>query len=177
MKAFELTKTETDACYLTAENAHFCRSAGGLLALTVTTPEGEEHRFDRVIVLRAFPLTSPDDFLSVREPTDGKREIGMIRYISDLDEESERLVLRELAKRYYVPKITHIHSLHRRRAVYLDAETDLGRRRITLRDSVGSVRPLDDGRVLLTDIEGNTFEIPDPKELDKASYKKIEVLL
>ena len=101
----------------------------------------------------------------------------MIRYISDLDEESERLVLRELAKRYYVPKITHIHSLHRRRAVYLDAETDLGRRRITLRDSVGSVRPLDDGRVLLTDIEGNTFEIPDPKELDKASYKKIEVLL
>ena len=78
----------------------------------------------------------------------------------------------------FVPHITKIHSLHRRRGViYIDAETDLGRRRIALRDGLHSVRILDCGRVLFTDVDGNTLEIPDPGALDKASYRKIEVFL
>lgn len=162
--------------YLEGESVRFSRSAGGLLSLTHMTEEGEV-RYDRVIVLRAFPLTAPEEYLSVREPTEGKREIGMLRRLRDLDEESERLVSEELEKRYYVPKITRIHSLHRRRAVFIDADTDLGRRRITLSDGVNAVRPLEDGRLLFNDVEGNTFEIPDPRALDKASYRKIEVFL
>ena len=178
MKTLEAPRTEPLSAYLDPESLRFHRSRGGLLALTLTSPEGEETTYDRVIVLRAFPLTSPEEYLSVREPIEGKREIGMLRSLAALDEESERLVRDELATRYFVPHITRIHSLHRRRGViYLDAETESGRRRVTLRDGLNSVRILDCGRVLLTDVDGNTLEIPDPRALDKASYRKIEVFL
>ena len=178
MKTLERTAAAavTGIPYLTGESVRFHRSVGGLLAMVHKTPEGER-KYDRVIVLRAFPLTAPEEYLSVREPTEGKREIGMVRRLSDLDEESERLVRSELATRYYVPHITRIHSMHRRRVFYMDVDTDLGRRKLTMRDNVNAVRLLEDGRVLFTDVDGNTFEIPDPKALDKASYRKIEVFL
>ncbi len=157
-------------------SVRFSPSRGGLLSMTLTDGEGERV-FDRVIVLRAFPLTSPDEFLSVREPTGGREELFMIRRLSDLDEESARLVKEELASRYYIPKITRVYSLHRRRMLFLDAETDLGRRKITMQGHVGAVRLLEDGRVLLSDLDGNLYEITDPKALSKADYRKIEVLL
>ena len=162
--------------YLSRENAHFYRSPGGLLAMTHKTASGERTH-ERVIVLRSFPISSPDSFLSVREPKAGRPEIGMIRHISDLDEASEELVGEELARRYFIPRIERIHSLRRRGAVYIDAETDHGRRLILLRDDVSWIRILDGGRVFLTDMEGNCYEIPDPRALDKNSYKKIEVFL
>ena len=179
-----MEKTERQAAplcaalpYLSGETASFRPSRGGMLSLCLTHPDGRQEEFDRVIVKRCFPLTLPDEFLSVREPTGDEREIGIIRRISDMDEESERLIRRELSMRYYVPKVTKIHSLTRRRAVFIDMETDLGRRRITLRDAVSSIRPMEDGRVFLTDADGGTYEIPNPRALDRQSYRRIEVFL
>ena len=132
-------KNSVDIRYLDRNNVRFHPSAGGLLAMTLTDARGE-HEYDRVIVLRSFPITSPNDFLSVREPKEGRQEIGMIRHLSDLDEESEALVFEELSRRYFVPKIERIHSLRRRGAVYVDAETDVGRRLFLLRDDVTGIR-------------------------------------
>lgn len=162
--------------YLTSENAFFHASPGGLLAMTLRDGS-TEHDYDRVIVLRSFPITSPDEFLSVREPKEGKKEIGMIRHLSDLDEASEALVAEELARRYFVPKILKIHSLRRRGAVYVDAETDVGRRLFLLRDDVSSIRLAEDGRVFFTDMEGNSYVIEDPTRLDRASYRRISIFL
>ena len=178
MKTLEADKKTAPSPYLDPEGLRFHRSRGNLLALTLTTPEGEEVSYDRVIVLRAFPLTAPDEYLSVREPIEGKHEIGMLRSLAALDEESERLVREELEGRYFLPLITRIHSLHRRRGIiYLDVDTEHGRRKLTLRDGLNSVRVLDCGRVLFTDVDGNTLEIPDPRALDKPSYRRIEVFL
>ena len=165
------------ALWLKEENARFSRSQGGLLSLTVTDEDGTRREYERVIVLRTFPLTSPDELLSVREPRGARAEIGMIRHIGDLDEESEELVHAELAARYFIPRITHIHSVHRRGTLYIDADTDLGRRTLMLQNVFGGFRTLDGGRVIITDAEGNNYEIPDPQALDKASYRKIEVFL
>ncbi len=162
---------------LDASNTHFCRSEGGLLALDVTEPDGTVRHYDRVIVLRPFPLTHPDSFLSVREPKGERKEIGMIRHIHDLDEASEELVTEELRRRYFIPKILKIDRLYRRGAVYISADTDVGHRTILLRDDVSGIRLLDGGRVLLTDMDGNSYEIPDPMALDKVSYRKIEIFL
>lgn len=163
--------------YLSGKDIRFTRSRGGLLAMTHKTPEGEVY-YDRVIVFRCFPLTSPDDFLSVRDPNNEKREVGIIRHISELDEESERLLRDELNVRYYVPAISKVHSIQRHpRAMHMDVETDLGRRKFMMRYGLSAVRILEDGRVIFTDFDGNCYMIPDPKKLDKASYKKIEIYL
>ena len=169
-------KMHDKTLYLTSENARFHPSEGGLLALTVKAERGE-HEYERVIVLRAFPLSAPNAYLSVRDPKDTKQEIGMIRDIADLDEASEELVRRELDERYFLPTITKIHSLHRRGALYFDVETDLGRRTLMLRDDISGIRVLDGGCVFMTDLEGNNYKIPDPTALDKASYRKIEIYL
>ena len=169
-------KMHDTTLYLTGENARFHASEGGLLSLTVKNEKGE-HEYERVIVLRAFPLTAPEEYLSVRDPKDTKQEIGMIRNIADLDEASEELVREELETRYFVPTITRIHSLHRRGTLYFDVETDRGRRTIMLRDDISGIRVLDGGCVFMTDLEGNNYKIPDPAALDKASYRKIEIYL
>lgn len=174
MKPYE--KQADGIRYLSAENARFHPSEGGLLALTLSE-DGREHTYERVAVFRSFPLTNPDAYLSVREPTGAKTEIGMIRTLSELDERSEELVRAELATRYFVPTVTAIHSLHRRGALYFDLETDLGRRTVMLRDDMSGIRVLDGGRVFMTDMEGNNYEIPDPRALDKASYRRIEIYL
>lgn len=164
------------AHYLTSENAAFFLTEGGLLGMRCRGDGGEEV-FPRVVVLRAFPLTAPDSFLSVRLPSGDRRELGIIRHIGDLDEESRSLVGAELALRYYAPRILRVLSVVRRRMVFITAETDLGRRRITLKSPVGAVRQLEDGRVFLSDAEGNIYVIPDPQRLDKASFRRIEVFL
>ena len=162
---------------LTDENAVFAPSRGGLLSLTVR--EGEERTaYERVIVLRAFPLTAPDEFLSVRLPDNGQEEIGMIERLSDLSGTSRALVEEELARRYMIPKITRILSLRRRSGLMrLAVECDLGKRTLTLHDDATAVRLLEGGRVLLSETNGCLFEIEDPKKLDKASYRRIEVFL
>ncbi len=162
---------------LTKENARFVRSAGGLLALEYKTEDGRTVKEDRVIVLRSFPLTAPDSFLSVRRPEPDRPEIGIVTELQDLDEESESLVSEELARRYFVPKIRHIFSLHRKGIIYIKVDTDVGRRLLRLRDTAASFRPLDDGRVILNDLDGSCYEITNPQELDHASYRKIEIFL
>ncbi len=162
---------------LSDENAVFSLSRGGLLSLTVKG-EGESVTYDRVVVLRSFPLTAPDAFLSVRLPSDMQNEIGMIERLSDLSGEGRALVEAELKRRYMIPRITKITALRRRAGLLrLTVESDLGKRSLTMRDEATSVRILEGGRVLLTEINGCLYEIEDPKKLDKASYRRIEVFL
>ncbi len=159
------------------ENAVFSLSRGGLLSLRLKRGE-ESITYDRVAVLRAFPLTAPNEFLSVRLPSDMQNEIGMIERLSDLSGESRALVEEELRRRYMIPKIKKILALRRRGGLLrLTVESDLGKRSLTMRDEATSVRILEGGRVLLSEINGCLYEIEDPKKLDKASYRRIEVFL
>ncbi len=162
---------------LTDENATFTPSKGGLLSLTLK--EGDKQIvYDRVIVLRAFPLTAPDEFLSVRLPSDTQNEIGMIEKLSDLSAASRVLVEEELSRRYMIPKIIKITSFRRRGGLLrLTVESDLGKRTLTMHDDATAVRLLEGGRVLLCETNGCLYEIEDPKKLDKASYRRIEVFL
>ncbi|NLK40010.1 MAG: DUF1854 domain-containing protein, partial [Clostridiales bacterium] len=71
---------------LTPENARFYKSAGGLISLDLTIPGKETESFERVVILRSFPISNPNEFLSIREPDVRKggrgREIGLIRRLS-----------------------------------------------------------------------------------------------
>lgn len=77
---------------LTPENAVFTPSAGSLISLTLTQPSGEVEFFERVVPVRAFPISSPEEFISIREPDTrlGGRgdELGMIRRLSDFPPET-----------------------------------------------------------------------------------------
>lgn len=166
---------------LTPENVHFTRSQGGMISLEMDGPEGHE-TFERVIVLRSFPVTAPDEFLSVREPNTKKKgrgaELGMIRRLSDFDEETRALINEEMALRYFTPEIKKILSVKEKFGYsYWEAETTAGKVSFILNNPFGSIRVLEDKRVYISDMDGNSFVIPNPEALDRASYRRIEIYM
>jgi len=180
-----ILENERESIPLTPQNAIFTRSEGGLISLTLKhTDTGEEDEFfERVIVIRSFPITNPDEFLSVRLPESKKfgrsKEIGMIRYMNDFDEATVKLLLEELDRRYFTPQLTKILSVKDKFGyLYWDAETSAGSVTFILNDPFSNIRVIEnDPRVYMYTIDGNCFEIPDPKKLDPASYHKIEIYL
>lgn len=163
-------------------NAKFMHSEGDLISLDLINEHGEEEHFERVIVLRSFPISNPDEFLSIREPDTRKKgrgkEIGTIRRISEFDAETVKLLNAELALRYFSPVITKINSVKEKFGYsYWETETTAGHVTFVLDNPFSNIRILEDGRIFIADMDGNTFVVPDPKKLDKSSYKRIEVYI
>ncbi len=167
---------------MTPENSWFKKSVGGLISLKIVNAEGEEEEFERVVIRRSFPVTAPDEFLSVREPDTRLKgrgsEIGMIRNIHIFDKETVELLNAELELRYFTPVITKITSAKEKFGYnYWDAETSAGTVSFVLNNPFSNIRKLEDGRIFISDMDGNCFLIPDPMKLDRQSYKYIEIYI
>ncbi len=164
---------------LTPDNARFTRSSGGLISLEVTQPSGKVEFFERIVPVRAFPISSPNTFISIREPDtrlNGRgAEIGMIEEPSRFPTEVADMIREELERRYFTPAIKKIHSFREKFGYcYWDVTTGAGRVEFIMSNPTGSIRTLEDGRVFLYDIDGNCFTVEDPAKLDKRSYKMLE---
>ena len=167
---------------MTPGNSWFSRSEGGLISLKIINAEGEEEFFERVVIRRSFPVTAPDEFLSVREPDTRAKgrgsEIGMIRNIRIFDQDTVDLINAELAVRYFTPIISKITSAKEKFGYnYWEADTSAGKVSIVLNNPFSNIRVLEDGRVYIFDMDGNCFLIPDPKKLDRASFRAIEIYI
>ncbi len=167
---------------LTPENALFSASEGGLIALKIINADGEEESFERVVLRRSFPVSAPNEFISVREPDSRKKgrgaEIGMIRDIAVFDKDTVALLNSELELRYFTPEITKILSVKNKFGYsYWEIKTSAGSVSMVLNNPYSNIRILEDKRVLITDMDGNAFIITDPKKLDRVSYRFLEVYL
>lgn len=167
---------------LTPENAWFSASVGGLISLKIINADGEEENFERVVIRRSFPVSAPDEFLSVREPDTRAKgrgsEIGMIRNVNIFDKATVDLINAELEVRYFTPEITKITSAKEKFGYnYWDAETSAGKVSLVLNNPFSNIRKLEDGRIYISDMDGNCFLIPDPKKLDRQSYRYLEVYI
>jgi len=167
---------------LTPQNAKFTRSANDLISMEFTNSNGTVEFFERVVPLRAFPITDPDEYIAIRLPETKKKgkgfEIGMINSISDFDEATQKLIDEELSRRYFTPDIKKIYSFKEKFGFYYcDVETSSGKISFVMNNPTSNIRTLEDNRVYISDIDGNCFEITDPNKLDKLSLKKIEIYL
>lgn len=177
----ELFRTR-ESLPLTPDNAIFRRSAGNLISLEIKTENGETEQYERVVPVRAFPITDPEDFISIKEPDSKEKgkgsEIGMIRRLTDFDAATVALLREELNRRYFTPEIKRITGVKEKFGYsYWDAETSAGKVSFVMTNVSSNIRMLEDGRVFIHDIDGNCFCISDPTKLDKASFKKIEIYL
>ncbi len=167
---------------MTPENSWFSASDGGLISLKIVNAEGEEEFFERVVLRRSFPVTAPDEFISVREPDTRLKgrgaEIGMIRNVNIFDKDTVALLNAELELRYFTPIITKITSAKEKFGYnYWEAETSAGNVSLVLNNPFGNIRKLEDGRIFISDMDGNCFLIPDPLKLDRQSFKVIEIYI
>ena len=167
---------------ITADNTHFKRSPSGLVSLELTRPDGTVEEFERVVAVRCFPVTNPQEFVSVREPDSKKKgrgkEIGMIRRMADMPKEAQDLLNEELDRRYFTPEIIRITGMKEKFGYsYWDVETSAGKVTFVLNNPFSNIRVLEDQSVFINDIDGNCFKISDVTKLDAQSLRRIEIYL
>ncbi len=139
---------------------------GATLRLTVE----DDRSYFRVSVLRALPLSEPGRFFSVRDAEN--KEVGMIVDPSGLSEENRRLVDEDLSRRYLVPVVKRILTARERfGTVDWEIDTDRGQCKLTTRNLRENVQRPAPGRIILSDVDGNRYDIRDLDELDLHSQQ------
>ena len=123
-------------------------------------------------IVRCFPWSVPDNYLSVRN-ADGK-EVAMLESLDVLEGESRRVAEQELAEKVFNPKIIRIVDFKDEFSVTsITAETDRGEVTFQIR-SRDDVRVLSPTRALFRDVDGNTYELPDLMALDGAGRRYLD---
>lgn len=160
--------------YLNPTEAHFYKN-GDFLGLRLGEGDKAEE-YPRVFLHRMFPFEELWAHISVL--TADNEEVGMIENIEAFSEDAVALLKEELNRKYLMPSITAIHSLKDRFGFSTwKVESSIGPLEFTLRDTYRSLLKVGEGRMIITDSDGNRYEIPDVMQLDKKSYKKIELYL
>ncbi len=160
--------------YLNRDNAVFKQTEGGFISL-----DFNGKHYERVGIFHSFPFTSPEEFISVREPDERQREIGMIRSLSEeLEGEQAEALRRQLAMRYFIPKIKKIYQIKEEYGyAYFDVNTDFGKCKFVIQMNGGGVVSLSETKVLITDLDGNRFEIPDLTKLSGKELQKLDLFI
>ncbi|MBQ7863860.1 MAG: DUF1854 domain-containing protein [Lachnospiraceae bacterium] len=159
--------------YLTKENAKFERTPGGFVKLTY-----KDTTYDRVGVYRTFPVTMPEEYISIREANEKAREIGVIEKLSALDPEQAKMLKEQLDLRYFTPEITKIFDIKTEYGYgYFHVMTTYGECRFTIHNGGSSVVSLTDTRIVINDLDGNRFEVPDIMKLTVAERKKLDLFI
>lgn len=155
--------------WLTCENAAFYMKNNFLYL----SHEGTE---SRVFLCRQFPFELEWEFISVLN--EEQEEIGIIKSLEDFDAETKTILHNELCRRYYAPVILSVLNIKERYGFsYWKVKTAEGEVNFTLHDTFRSIIHAGANRLILLDVNGNRFEIPDAGALDRKSYKKIELYL
>ena len=190
----ESVSTVSKIVYLNDENATF-HAENGFLSLEAWLPKQDDlfekedlteqpdengfvtKKWERVFLHSAFPFDTPHEYISVLDKD--SKEIGMIRALSELKKETQELLMAELSRKYYAPKITKILSVKERYGfsywqVVLSDDRSFS---FTVQDTYRSILRITYQHLFIIDVDGNRFEIPNVEALDRASYKKIELYL
>lgn len=144
------------------------RHKSGRLALTDADTTCE------VSVVACFPWSRPHEFLSLRD--DKGRERLFLKNLTGLDEPTQQLLLAELRRRNFVPRILTVASLTDEADLFLwRVVTDAGRRSF-LTQHLDTLRRLPDGSLLIHDISNDVYRVV-PAELDRHSLSLLWVYL
>jgi outer membrane protein assembly factor BamB len=167
----EATSITDEVQFLDAVNLKIARNS--FEELTIELPDGTTHT--NVEAVRSFPLTDSNKYITLLD-SEGK-EIGIVRDIKQLPRESAETLLSELQKRYFMPKITKIYELDGEFGVTRwVVETNRGPVTFSMRTRYDVVS-LENGRVLIKDVDGNRYEIENYHGLDPESIVLLETQL
>ena len=147
------------------------RDAFGHLVLI----EAEGVRHVGVVPVRAFPLSAPDEGLSL-VGSQG-RELLWIDRLDDLPEPVRTLLAEDLAARDFAPRLLKLHKVSSFGVPSTwSVSTDRGDAQFVLK-AEEDIRRLEGGALLIASAHGVQFRIPDVKALDRASRKLLERFL
>jgi len=146
--------------------------------LVLTVKEDEEDKtYNKVFLHRAFPHELLWEYISVIG--EDNKEIGLIYSIDDFDEDTVRILKTEIERKYYSPRITEIKYLKERYGFsYWRVDVEDGRHlSFTMQDTFRNIIRIGEDSAVLVDVNGNRYTIKSIVDLDRKSYRKIELYL
>ncbi|MBI3947199.1 MAG: DUF1854 domain-containing protein [Armatimonadetes bacterium] len=153
--------------YFEPKDVQITRDSFGQLHVHV----GDQH-YQGVRPVRAFPLTAPNAHIAFLD-AEG-RQVGLVANMRALDRESRRILDGELEMMYFTPRVLAVLYARSQQGISTwRLSTDRGDRVVLVKDR-SDVRTLADGRIIITDVHGIKYEIPDPRQLDERSQMFIE---
>lgn len=163
--------TTTSGTPLPAQFSALTRDAHGRLCLTLG--DGTVHT--GVMPVRAFPISAPDDGLSLVS-ADG-HELLWIDRLDRCPPEAQALLREELAVREFTPTVQRITAVSTFSTPSTwSVDTDRGPTSFVLK-SEDDIRRLGGGRLLIASGQGMQFSVPQVAELDRGSRKLLERFL
>lgn len=145
----------------------FYRSPRGSLILALAGAE-----YTDLTIRRAFPLEDANRFIGFFK-SDGS-ELGLLEDPHRLDPDSLQVLLDELDKIYFHPRIVAFNSLDEEFGVLRgEIETTSGKRQLEIRGYRTNVRILSRGRAIVEDVEGNRYLIEDWRALPQRTREML----
>ena len=137
---------------------------------------GEEKSYLTVKPVWAAPVSRPGAYLAL---LDGKgEEIALLPDVNALSPENAAILQAELRQRYLTATVTAItHARQEYGATYWSVETDRGARDFVTQSLQENAQWFSETHLLLLDVDGNRFEIPDVAALDARSQAIIGAIL
>ena len=124
--------------------------------------------------LRLYDIAS----IGIGTPGSVNKEIGMIEKLSLLKPDQQEMIREQIKLRYLIPVITKVLDVKDEYGyAYWHAQTNFGVCRFTTRMSGNAVVSLSDSRLMVTDIDGNRYEIPDFYQLSVMERKKLDLFI
>ena len=158
--------------HVDSEDIRLFREPPWRLRMTI---EGDRS-YLKVKIVRAAPLSNPAKYICFLDAKD--EIICTVKELGELDEASQVIVLEEMDRRYLTSTITRIEAVRTDFGVtYWDVRTDRGFREFVMQEISENTRWLGERRLLLIDVDGNRFEIPDLDALDRRSQKLLETVI
>ena len=125
----------------------------------------------------ARPLTDRGGGIAILHATK-KQEIATLESFKHLDSTSQEIVVEELERRYFLPKITKVmKTMATFGNRYWEVETDCGERQFLIKSPETDVTWITDDRCVLKDALGNCYEIESLEALDRISRANAEKVL
>ena len=123
-----------------------------------------------------FPFSNRRNYVALFDGLNG--EIGVVHDPEDLDEQSRAILTEMLERRYFVPTVERVKSIREEYGVvYWSVETNHGPREFVCRGLRDCVIELAEGRLIITDVDGNRFEIPDYTQLNRSTQAVLDRVL
>ncbi len=140
----------------------------------IMTLKGEDK--GRVKLIRTYPYSLTEEYICVHDLEDN--EIGILKQLSALDTSSRDACKKELHNRYYCPTVTAIKSVKERMGhFYFETVIDNKHKSFTVRDITRNLRYASEDTLLIFDMDGNRYIIPQFSKTEEKSKRLLEPYL
>ena len=125
----------------------------------------------------ASPLKYPERYLALLDAK-GHEIVTIADPQKDLDEPNRSTVLKEVRRRYLTATVESVVTVKGEwGATYWVVETDRGRREFVTQSLQENAQWLGPAHIVLTDVDGNRFELKNIEQLDERSRRLIHSIL